>query len=37
VDPVASLKTLEWSKEAGYLKEVPSAANLFDLSYLPKE
>jgi NitT/TauT family transport system substrate-binding protein len=37
VDPLASLKTLEWSKEAGYLKEVPPVAKLFDLSYLPKE
>ncbi len=26
-------KTLEWSKQAGYLKEVPSAAKLFDLSF----
>jgi NitT/TauT family transport system substrate-binding protein len=36
VDTIASLKTLEWSKQAGYLKEVPSTATLFDLSYLPK-
>jgi NitT/TauT family transport system substrate-binding protein len=35
VDTVASLKTLEWSKQTGYLKEVPPAAKLFDLSYLP--
>ena len=37
VDTVASLKTLEWSKQLGYLAEVPSAEKLFDLSYLPKE
>jgi NitT/TauT family transport system substrate-binding protein len=37
VDPIASLKTLGWSKQAGYLREVPSADKLFDLSYLPKE
>lgn len=37
VDPDATLKTLEWSKQAGYLKEIPTAAKLFDLSYLPAE
>ena len=37
VDQVASLRTLEWSKQAGYLKEIPSVAKLFDLNYLPKE
>jgi NitT/TauT family transport system substrate-binding protein len=37
VDPDASLKTLEWSKQAGYLKEIPTAAKLFDLSYLPAQ
>jgi NitT/TauT family transport system substrate-binding protein len=36
VDIAASLKTLEWSRQTGYLKEVPPAAKLFDLSYLPK-
>jgi NitT/TauT family transport system substrate-binding protein len=36
VDTIASLKTLEWSKQAGYLHEVPPAAKLFDLSFLPK-
>jgi NitT/TauT family transport system substrate-binding protein len=37
VDPVASLKTLEWSKAAGYLRKVPTADQLFDLQYLPPE
>jgi NitT/TauT family transport system substrate-binding protein len=37
VDPDATLKTLEWSKQAGYLKEIPTAAKLFDLGYLPAE
>jgi NitT/TauT family transport system substrate-binding protein len=37
VDPAASLRTLEWSKQAGYLKEIPSAAKLFNLNYLPKD
>jgi NitT/TauT family transport system substrate-binding protein len=37
VDPDASLKTLEWSKQSGYLKEIPTAAKLFDLSYLPAD
>jgi NitT/TauT family transport system substrate-binding protein len=37
VDPDATLKTLEWSKQAGYLKEIPTAAKLFDLSYLPAD
>ena len=35
VDADASLKTLEWSKQSGYLKEIPTAAKLVDLSYLP--
>ena len=37
VDLDATLKTLEWSKQAGYLKQIPTAAKLFDLSYLPAE
>jgi NitT/TauT family transport system substrate-binding protein len=36
VDTDASLKTLEWSKQTGYLKEVPTPGALFDLNYLPK-
>jgi hypothetical protein len=32
VDPEATLKILEWSKQAGYLKEIPTASKLFDLS-----
>ena len=36
VDTVSSLKTLEWSKQLGYLREVPSPERLFDLSYLPE-
>lgn len=35
VDVDASLKTLQWSKQLLYLKEVPSTAKLFDLKYLP--
>jgi len=35
VDTAAALQTLEWSKQLGYLKEVPTANKLFDLSYLP--
>jgi NitT/TauT family transport system substrate-binding protein len=35
VDPDASLTTLQWSKQAGYLKEIPAAEKLFDLRYLP--
>jgi NitT/TauT family transport system substrate-binding protein len=37
VDPDASLKTLDWSKQSGYLKEIPSAQKLFDLDYLPAD
>jgi NitT/TauT family transport system substrate-binding protein len=37
VDPDASLKTLEWSAQSGYLKEIPTASKLFDLSYLPAD
>ena len=36
VDTAAALSTLEWSKQLGYLKEVPTASKLFDLSYLPQ-
>ncbi len=36
VDVDASLQTLQWSRQLGYLKAVPTAAQLFDLSYLPK-
>lgn len=36
VDTAAALQTLEWSKQLGYLKEVPTANKLFDLSYLPQ-
>jgi NitT/TauT family transport system substrate-binding protein len=36
VDAAAALETLEWSKQLGYLKEVPTANKLFDLSYLPQ-
>ncbi len=36
VDTTAALETLEWSKQLGYLKEVPTAGKLFDLSYLPQ-
>ncbi len=35
VDVAAALRTLSWSKQLGYLKEVPSAAALFDLRFLP--
>jgi NitT/TauT family transport system substrate-binding protein len=37
VDPQASLKTLEWSKQTGYLKNIPTADKLFDLRYLPAD
>lgn len=37
VDTAASLKTLEWSRKLGYLKQVPLPDKLFDLGYLPKE
>jgi NitT/TauT family transport system substrate-binding protein len=37
VDVAASLQTLQWSKQLGYLKAVPTAAQLFDLNYLPRE
>jgi NitT/TauT family transport system substrate-binding protein len=35
VNVPAALETLEWSKQLGYLKEIPSEGKLFDLSYLP--
>ena len=35
VDVAAALRTLSWSKQLGYLKEVPSEAALFDLRFLP--
>ncbi len=35
VDAEADLRTLAWSRQAGYLKQVPAAAALFDLRYLP--
>jgi NitT/TauT family transport system substrate-binding protein len=37
IDPEAGLKTLEWSKTLGYLKELPSPSAFFDLNYLPKD
>lgn len=35
VDVKAALETLSWSKQLGYLKEIPAENKLFDLSYLP--
>ena len=35
VDAAADLQTLGWSTQAGYLKQAPVAAALFDLRYLP--
>jgi NitT/TauT family transport system substrate-binding protein len=35
VDVPAAFETLEWSRQLGYLKEIPSKNKLFDLSYLP--
>ncbi len=37
VDVDASLETLAWSVELGYLKKAPTAAQLFDLRFLPQE
>jgi NitT/TauT family transport system substrate-binding protein len=37
VDVDASRRTLEWSRQLGYLKGVPSASKLFDLRFLPHE
>jgi NitT/TauT family transport system substrate-binding protein len=37
VDVDASLETLAWSVELGYLKKAPTPAQLFDLRFLPKE
>jgi NitT/TauT family transport system substrate-binding protein len=36
IDTTAALETLEWSKELGYLSEIPQAAKLFDLRFLPR-
>lgn len=35
VDVPAALETLKWSKQLGYLKEIPAESQLFDLSHLP--
>jgi len=35
VDVRAALQTLSWSKQLGYLKEIPTEAALFDLRHLP--
>jgi NitT/TauT family transport system substrate-binding protein len=35
VDVPAALATLDWSKQLGYLKTIPVASALFDLSLLP--
>jgi len=35
VDVDASLETLRWSVDLGYLKKLPSPAQLFDLRFLP--
>jgi NitT/TauT family transport system substrate-binding protein len=37
VDVDASLETLAWSVELGYLKKAPTPAQLFDLRFLPQE
>jgi NitT/TauT family transport system substrate-binding protein len=37
VDVDASLQTLAWSVKLGYLKHLPSSAQLFDLRFLPWE
>jgi NitT/TauT family transport system substrate-binding protein len=36
VDVDASLETLRWSVELGYLKHLPTPAQLFDLRFLPQ-
>ncbi len=36
VDVDASLETLEWSRSLGYLKKLPTSAELFDLRFLPQ-
>jgi NitT/TauT family transport system substrate-binding protein len=36
VDAAAAFETLKWSKQLGYLKEIPAEGKLFDLSHLPK-
>jgi NitT/TauT family transport system substrate-binding protein len=35
IDVAAALRTLAWSKQLGYLKEIPTEAALFDLRFLP--
>jgi NitT/TauT family transport system substrate-binding protein len=37
VNVPAAFETLEWSKQLGYLKEIPSEGKLFDLSWLPQQ
>lgn len=37
IDVAASLETLAWSVNLGYLKKLPTAEQLFDLRFLPKE
>jgi NitT/TauT family transport system substrate-binding protein len=37
VDIEASLETLAWAVELGYLKKTPTPEQLFDLRFLPKE
>jgi NitT/TauT family transport system substrate-binding protein len=37
VDVDASLHTLQWSKQLGYLKDIPSSSRLFDLKFLPQD
>jgi NitT/TauT family transport system substrate-binding protein len=37
VDVDASLETLAWSVELGYLKQAPTPEQLFDLRFLPQE
>jgi len=35
VDQDAALQTLEWSRQVGYIKQIPSKEKLFDLRFLP--
>jgi NitT/TauT family transport system substrate-binding protein len=37
VDVDASLETLRWSVDLGYIKKLPSPAQLFDLRFLPQK
>ncbi len=37
VDVDASLETLAWSLQLGYLKQPPNPTHLFDLRFLPQE